>query len=202
MGSDIWVLIFILFILLLTFSLGLLALAISSLVLALFSRSDTRKVLEGKRIFIPSTLLHEAFSKLLKHGLKGKEWILLLGAHEFDRDLVVTHLFDPGCSFSGSTRAVGNPDGIFKAYDFYELCGARIVGAIHLHPWNSESVGPSWIDLKYQRKWEEAFGGEFIGIVFNNSGVFRIFTAGKSRLKPVLLGRGFEKKGRDLYVLL
>ena len=104
-------------------------------------------------------------------------------------------------AFTQAVSAEGNPDGIFRAYDFYRLCGGKIVGLVHIHPWESDSVSPSCTDMEYQRKWERIYRGEFIGIVFNNSGIFRIFTAGRSRVSPEMLGRGVSRIGRDLYVL-
>jgi len=107
---------------------------ISLAILVLLGRSETGKVLERRKLLIPTTVLYEAFSRLIKPGRHGKEWVLLLGAQEMDGNLIVTHIHDPGCVHSSSVSAEGNPDGIFRAHDFYRLCGGKIVGLVHIHP--------------------------------------------------------------------
>jgi len=80
-------------------------------------------------------------------------------------------------------------------------CGAQIAGFAHIHPWNTRDVAPSSTDIETHSRWEKFYNGRFIGIVFSNSGVFRIFHTEKCTFRPVITGKGVKKIGDDLYEL-
>ncbi len=156
---------------------------------------------EPEELVIPSPVLYEAFSILISHGKKSKEWIVALGAQELDGKLVITRVYDVNCAISHTTGAEVDYQSLAKALRFYEECGYQIAGLAHIHPWNSETVSPSATDIKTHRQWEELYKGKFIGIVFNNSGVFRIFHGGKCKVKPKVVGKGVKRIGKELYRL-
>ena len=155
----------------------------------------------GKDLIIPSPVLYEAYRLLARYGSNSREWIVALGSQEIDGKNIITHVYDLKCSVSHSTGAEPDYSSLADALRFYEGCGAAIAALVHIHPWHGGSVSPSAIDIETQRRWEELYGGGFIGIVFNNSGVFRIFHGGKSAINPVITGDGVRKIGRDLYEL-
>jgi len=154
-----------------------------------------------EELVIPSPVLYEAFRILLSHGKDSREWIVALGSQKIDGKTVLTRVYDLECAISHSTSAEPDYSSLAEALRFYEKCGYEIAGLAHIHPWNSRTVSPSSIDIETHRRWEEVYKGRFIGIVFNNSGVFRIFHGGKSVFKPVIIGKGVRKIGRDLYEL-
>ena len=55
---------------------------------------------EPEELVIPSPVLYEAFSILISHGKKSKEWIVALGAQELDGKLVITRVYDVNCAIS------------------------------------------------------------------------------------------------------
>ena len=152
-------------------------------------------------LVIPAPVLHNIYRMLRTRGGEMNEWIVALGCQEITGKKVVVHAYDLNCTLSTPTSAETDYGSLDRALDFYESVGARIVGLAHIHPWNSPNVHPSRIDIETQRRWEEYYGGEFIGIVFSNSGVFRIFHGGKSRLRTEILGSGVKKRGDGLYEL-
>lgn len=156
---------------------------------------------ETVELIIPSTVLHEAFAELYRHGMHGKEWIVALGYQEIDGKCVVTHVYNLKCSISRAAEAESDYSDLARALRFYESCGAQIAGLAHIHPWNARSVAPSSIDIETHSRWEKLYDGRFIGIVFNNSGVFRIFHGRNCRFRPVIAGKGVRKIGADLYEL-
>lgn len=154
-----------------------------------------------EELVIPSPVLYEAFRILLSHGKDSREWIVALGSQKIDGKTVLTRVYDIECAVSHSTSAEPDYSSLAEALRFYEKCGYEIAGLAHIHPWFARTVSPSSIDIETHRKWEELYNGRFIGIVFNNSGIFRIFHGGKSVFKPVVVGKGVKKIGRDLYEL-
>ncbi len=156
---------------------------------------------KDNELLIPSPVLYEAYRLLARHGSNSREWVVALGSQEIDGKNVVTHVYDLKCSVSHSTGAEPDYSSLADALRFYENCGAMIAALAHIHPWHGRSVSPSAIDIETQRRWEELYGGRFIGIVFNNSGIFRIFHGGKSVLNPVITGEGVRRIGRYLYEL-
>jgi len=156
---------------------------------------------EQEELIIPAPVLYEAFRILLSHGRDSREWIVALGSQKIDGKTVLTRVYDLECAISHSTGAEPDYSSLAEALRFYEKCGYEIAGLAHIHPWNSRTVSPSSIDIETHRRWEELYGGRFIGIVFNNSGVFRIFHGGKSVFKPVVVGKDVRKIGKDLYEL-
>jgi len=154
-----------------------------------------------EELIIPSPVLYEVFRILLSHGKDSREWIVALGSQKIDGKTVVTRVYDLECTISYSTSAEPDYSSLAEALMFYEKCGYEIVGLAHIHPWHSRTVSPSSIDIETHRRWEELCKGRFIGIVFNNSGVFRIFHSGKSVFKPVVIGKDVRKLGKDLYEL-
>ena len=164
-------------------------------------KSDDSAALQKEELIIPSTTLYEAFAELYRHGMHGKEWIVALGYQKIDGKCIVTHVYNLKCSISKSAEAEPDYGDLSKALRFYENCGAQIAGFAHIHPWNGRSVAPSGIDIETHSRWEELYDGRFIGIVFNNSGVFRIFHSEKCRFRPAVIGNGVRKVGADLYEL-
>ena len=156
---------------------------------------------EREELVIPSPVLYETFRILLSHGKDSREWIVALGSQKIDGKTVLTRVYDIECAVSHSTSAEPDYSSLAEALRFYEKCGYEIAGLAHIHPWFARTVSPSSIDIETHRRWEELYNGRFIGIVFNNSGVFRIFHGGKSVFKPVVVGKGVKKIGRDLYEL-
>jgi hypothetical protein len=160
---------------------------------------ETKAYEEHEELVIPAPVLYEVFDILISHGKRSKEWIVALGAQELDGKLVITRVYDINCAISHATGAEVDYSSLGKALRFYEKCGYQIAGLAHIHPWNSETVSPSATDIKTHRQWEELYKGRFIGIVFNNSGVFRIFHGGKCKVKPKVVGKGVRMIGKDLY---
>ncbi len=60
---------------------------------------------EPEELVIPSPVLYEAFSILISHGKKSKEWIVALGAQELNGKLVITRVYDVNCAISHTTGA-------------------------------------------------------------------------------------------------
>jgi hypothetical protein len=192
------------FILLFT-TFATLAFTVNTITRLLGIQSSETKELEVENtseniLLIPTSILYDAFSKLMEHGKNAREWIVALGYQQIDGKKVVTHVYNLNCTISRFTGAEADYGNLAKAMSFYELCGGNIVAIVHIHPWHSGSVSPSLIDIETQKRWEEFYKGEFLGIVFNNSGVFRIFMV-NSRLKPVIVGKGVRRIGSDLYEL-
>ena len=156
---------------------------------------------EGKELLIPSPVLYEAFRYLIEYGLRSREWIAVLGYQEIVGKKIVTCVNPVWCEKSSFAHAEVDYKDLADILRFYEKCGYEIAGLVHIHPWHGDSVHPSSTDMETHRKWEELYGGRFIGIVFNNSGVFRIFHAGRSVFRPVVVGEGVRRLGRDLYEL-
>ena len=167
------------------------------------SEAEPEEIEKSKEeeLIIPSPVLYEAFRILLSHGKDSREWIVALGSQKIDGKTVLTRVYDIECAVSHSTSAEPDYSSLAEALRFYEKCGYEIAGLAHIHPWFARTVSPSSIDIETHRRWEELYNGRFIGIVFNNSGVFRIFHGGKSVFKPVIIGKDVKKIGRDLYEL-
>lgn len=154
-----------------------------------------------EKLIIPSTVLHEAFSELYRYGKHRREWIVALGYQKINGKQVVTHVYRLKCRVSRAAEAEPDYGDLSKALSFYERCGAQIAGLAHVHPWNASDVSPSSVDIETHSRWEELYDGKFIGIVFTNSGVFRIFHAGNCKFKPVIVGNGVRRIKGDLYEL-
>lgn len=156
---------------------------------------------EAEKLVIPSTVLHEAFRMLIEHGMRGKEWIVALGYQEIEGKNVVTHVYNLNCPVSRAAEAEPDYGDLAAALRFYERCSAQIAGLAHIHPWSARSVAPSAVDIATHSRWEELYDGKFIGIVFTNSGVFRIFHGKRCVFRPVIAGKGVRRLGGDLYEL-
>ncbi len=151
-------------------------------------------------LVIPAPILHDVYHMLRTRGGEGNEWIVALGCQEITGKKVAVHAYDLNCSLSTPTSAETDYGSLDSVLEFYELCGVKIVGLAHIHPWNAKDVHPSRIDIETHHRWEEYYDGEFIGIVFT-SGVFRIFHGGKCRIRTEILGNGVRKRGENLYEL-
>jgi len=162
---------------------------------------EIEELKEQEELVIPSPVLYEAFRILLSHGKDSREWIVALGSQKINGKIILTRVYDLKCAISHSTGAEPDYSSLAEALRFYEKCGYEIAGLAHIHPWHSRTVSPSSIDIETHRRWEELYKGRFIGIVFNNSGVFRIFHGGRSVFKPVVIGKDVKKIGKDLYEL-
>ncbi|WP_290901003.1 hypothetical protein [Ferroglobus sp.] len=159
------------------------------------------RVFGKDELIIPTTVLYEAFRILRKHGRYGREWIVALGYQEINGMNIVTHVHDTFCPVSLPASARADEGVISRILSFYERCGAKIAGFAHIHPWDARSVSPSAIDIKTHALWEELYDGKFIGIVFTNSGVFRIFHGRRCKFRPVIAGDGVRRIEGDLYAL-
>ncbi len=153
----------------------------------------------GNVLVIPAPLLYECFSELIKYGEKGKEWIVAIGAAELDGKLLAAGVHSIRCSKSSGTEAEVDYDHLSSMLRFYRTAGYRIAAIAHIHPWEADDVRPSARDIATQRRWEKLVD-DIVGIVFSNSGVFRIFTA-ESGLNVEINGDGVEKLGENLYRL-
>ena len=156
---------------------------------------------EREKLVIPSTVLHEAFRMLMEHGMRGREWVVALGYQEIEGRYIVTHVYNLNCSVSRAAEAEPDYGDLATALRFYERCGAQIAGLAHIHPWNARSAAPSAVDITTHSRWEEFYDGKFIGIVFTNSGAFRIFYTRKCRFRISIEGEGIRKLGDNLYVI-
>lgn len=156
---------------------------------------------EQEELIIPAPVLYEAFRILLSRGRDSREWIVALGSQKIDGKTVLTRVYDLECAISHSTSAEPDYSSLAEALRFYEKCGYEIAGLAHIHPWHSRTVSPSSVDIETHRRWEELYRRRLIGIVFNNSGVFRIFHGSKSVFKPVVVGKDVRKIRRNLYEL-
>lgn len=156
---------------------------------------------EVEELLIPTTVLHEAFRMLVEHGNLGKEWVVALGYQKIEGRNIITHVYNLRCPVSETVEAEPDYGDLARALKFYESCGAQIAGLAHIHPWNARSVAPSAVDIATHSRWEELYDGRFIGIVFTNSGVFRIFHGKECRFRPVIVGNGVRRMGRNLYEL-
>jgi len=161
-------------------------------------RERAVRVLEGD-IVLPSQILYECYTLLLISGERGKEDIAVIGGWEKGRTVIAGTVHQPHCSVSTPASAEVDYDSLAEHMKMMRFCGYRIVGVAHIHPWDSDDVHPSAKDIATQRRWERLFGN-VIGIVFTNSGVFRIFTA-DARPDVRVIGEGVEKIGDNLYRL-
>lgn len=162
---------------------------------------ESKQEPEDKKLLIPSLVLRKAHDYLLEHGEEGKEWQVVLGCQDIGEDKIITDAYKVKCIDSSPVSAEPDYGDVARRQGFYEAFDARLVALVHNHPWNGKSVSPSAIDWKTQREWENLCKGKFIGIVFTNNGVFRIFYTKNCTLKPVVIGGGVEEKGGDLYAL-
>ncbi|WP_456329498.1 hypothetical protein [Archaeoglobus sp.] len=161
-------------------------------------REKVVRGLEGD-IVLPSQILYECYTLLLFNGERGKEDIAIIGGWEKDGTVIAGTVHQPYCSVSTSTRAEVDYDSLAGHMKLLRFCGYKIVAVAHIHPWDSEDVHPSARDIATQRRWERLFGN-VIGIVFTNSGVFRIFTA-DAKPDVRIIGKDVEKVGDNLYRL-
>jgi proteasome lid subunit RPN8/RPN11 len=155
----------------------------------------------NEKLLIPSLILRRAYDYLAEYGKQGKEWEVALGCQNLDGNKIVTDVYKLKCKDSSALSAEPDYGDLSEIQDFYENCEAKIVAIVHIHPWTGRSVSPSSIDWRTQKAWEELYKGEFIGIVFTNNGVFRIFYTKNCALKPIVVGGGIEKMGEDLYAI-
>ena len=133
--------------------------------------------------------------------MRGREWVVALGYQEIEGKNVVTHVYNLRCPVSRSAEAEPDYGDLATALRFYERCGAQMAGLAHIHPWNGRNVSPSAVDIATHSRWEELYDGKFIGIVFTNSGVFKIFHGKKCVFRPVIAGKGVRRLGGGLYEL-
>ncbi len=161
-------------------------------------RERVIRELEGE-IVLPSQILYECYTLLLFSGEKGREDIAIIGGWEKDGTVIAGTVHQPYCSVSTPASAEVDYDSLAEHMKMLRFCGYRIVGVAHIHPWDSENVHPSAKDIATQERWERLFGN-VIGIVFSNSGVFRIFTA-NAKPDVKVIGEGVERLGGKLYRL-
>lgn len=154
---------------------------------------------EEEEIVLPAPVLYDCFARLVRFGELGREWITAIAACRINGKLVASSVHSVECEVSDSTGAEVDYGHLSRVLQYFRACGFRIVAIAHIHPWDAEDVQPSMKDIETQRRWERIHRG-FVGIVFTNSGVFRIFTAG-SNVSVRITGDGVETLGENLHRL-
>ncbi len=111
--------------------------------------------------------------------------------------LIPMSIFRPPHAERTSVSASADPLSI------YDIClhnirfGQSLCLFCHLHPGSGpSSVYPSAIDFTTQQEWEKNF--PVIGVIFNRSGYFRFFSAGRM-FRIGIKGKGVEYHGDNIY---